>query len=107
MSNDTIHLDRAGRETPLRRAQGAREGSVGEPEPVGLVGHVDDATWSYDVHRPEVEGDHDDGAGTSGGLFGVRVAPTWRCACQRRSPSFALRNARPPSPTWTVYTSWM
>jgi hypothetical protein len=36
------------------------EGSVREPEPVALVGHVDDPTWSYDMYRTEVEGDNDD-----------------------------------------------
>jgi hypothetical protein len=39
------------------------EASAGEPEPVGLVGHLDDPTWSRDMHRPEVEHDNDDGAG--------------------------------------------
>ena len=39
------------------------EGSVRKPEPVILVGHIDDATGSYDIYESEVKRDNDDGAG--------------------------------------------
>jgi hypothetical protein len=72
------------------------ERAVGEPSPVGLLDHVDDATGRADRQRPQRNPSRTSESGRAGSVCASTTSPASRCTCHDSSRSATASNrARP------------